>query len=263
MHPRTIITFAQEVLSGITQYYRTVGNIWDSLYLKHQLRESTLTLERVYAMLAEFLIELKLHEEQDKIAQIVTRSSSTVKHSMYDEYINASKGKVPNKGKGKQGDGKGTKSKWRPACEDYWKPGGCSQGHSCPRYHPKRQPSRCAICGSTKHSTSQCSRPVKPKVKNVEWDEPTWSYEDDEWHDYQWESEEYEASKGKKGKGKGSKPKGKAKGKSAPRSITPRPTQSSTTKGDRSQPKAKPEARSCMTNDFPLGYADYKVQADM
>ena len=68
VHPRTVITFVQEVLSGITQYYRTVGNIWDSLYLKHQLRESNLTLERVYSMLAEFLIELRLHEEQDKIA---------------------------------------------------------------------------------------------------------------------------------------------------------------------------------------------------
>ena len=31
VHPRIIITFVQEVLSGITQYYRTVGNIWDSL----------------------------------------------------------------------------------------------------------------------------------------------------------------------------------------------------------------------------------------
>ena len=93
VHPCTVITFVQEVLSGITQYYRTVGNIWDSLYLKHQLRESNLTLERVYSMLAEFLIELRLHEEQDKIAQTVTGTSSTVKHSMYEEYINASKGK--------------------------------------------------------------------------------------------------------------------------------------------------------------------------
>ena len=103
VHPRTIITFVQEVLSG---YYRTVGNIWDALSLMHQLRESNLTLDRVYAMLAEFLIELRLHEEQDKISQIVTGSSTSVKHSMYDEYINASKGKVPTKGKGKQRDGK-------------------------------------------------------------------------------------------------------------------------------------------------------------
>ena len=69
-------------------------------------------------MLAEFLIELKLHEEQDKIAQIVTGSSGTVKYSMCDEYINASKGKVPVKGKSKQGDGKGGKSKWRAACDE-------------------------------------------------------------------------------------------------------------------------------------------------
>ena len=54
VHPRTIITFVQEVLNGTTQYYRTVGNIWDSLYL----------------------IELRLHEEQDKIAQIVAALSS-------------------------------------------------------------------------------------------------------------------------------------------------------------------------------------------
>ena len=164
-------------------------------------------------MLAEFLIELSLHEEQDKIAQIVTGTSSTVKHSIYDEYINASKGKVPAKGKGKQGDGKGSKSKWKPPCEDYWKPGGCSQGHNCPRYHPRRQPGRCAICGSTKHVTSQCPRPVKPKVKHAEWDESTWYCEEEECHDTQWEPDEYEASKGKKGKGKGSKPKGKSKGK--------------------------------------------------
>ena len=106
VHPRTVVAFVNETLSSITQYYRTVGNIWDSLYGKHQLRESNLTLERVYAMLAEFLIELKLHEEQDKIAQIVTGSSSTLKHSMYDEYINASKGKASTKGRGKHNDGK-------------------------------------------------------------------------------------------------------------------------------------------------------------
>ena len=86
-------------LSGVTQYYRRVGNVWESLYAKHQLRESNITLDRVYTMLAEFLIELKLHEEQDKIAQIVTGSSGTAKHSMYDEYINASKGKIPVQGK--------------------------------------------------------------------------------------------------------------------------------------------------------------------
>ena len=119
VHPRTIVAFVNDTLSGITQYYRTVGNIWDSLYSKHQLRESNITLDRVYGMLAEFLLKLKLREEQDKIAQIVTGSSGAVKHSMYDEYINANKGKIPVKGKGKQGDGKGGKSKWRAACDEY------------------------------------------------------------------------------------------------------------------------------------------------
>ena len=187
-----------------TQYYRTVGNVWDSLYAKQQLRESNITLDRIYTMLAEFLIELKLHEEQDKIAQIITGSSGTAKCSMYDEYINASKGKVPSKG---------NKSNWRSACEEYWKPGGCSQGHRCPKYHPRRQPGRCAICGSTHHYTSQCTRPVKPRAKSTEWDETTWQQDEVEWQDSQWEIEEYEASNGKKGKGKGSKPKGKSKGK--------------------------------------------------
>ena len=57
-------------------------------YLGYSLPEASttrnLTLDRVYAMLAEFLIELRLHEEQGKITQIVTGSSTSVKHSMYD-----------------------------------------------------------------------------------------------------------------------------------------------------------------------------------
>ena len=54
-------------------------------------------------MLAEFLTELKLTDEKDKINQIVTGSNGSVKLSAYDEYISAisaSKGKVPSKGKG-------------------------------------------------------------------------------------------------------------------------------------------------------------------
>ena len=161
-----------------------------------------------------------LEEQQGPMAQ---EEESRQGEHPYVDYISASKGKASTKGKGKQSDGKNGKSRWRPPCDDYWKPGGCSQGHHCPHYHPRKQPGRCAICGSTCHSTSQCNRPVKPKAKNVEWEESTWSYEDEECYDQQWESEEYEASKGKKGKGKGSKPKAKSKGKNAPRSITPRP----------------------------------------
>ena len=129
VHPRTIVAFVNETLSGVTPYYRTVGNIWDSLYSKHQLRESNITLHRVYTMLAEFLIELKLNEEQDKITQIVTGSNGAAKHSMYDEYINASKGKVPSKGKGKGGDGKGGKSNWRAPCNEAMNSGSQTVAH--------------------------------------------------------------------------------------------------------------------------------------
>ena len=87
------------------------------------------------------------------------------------------------------------------------------------------------------------------KPKNAEYDENTWQ-EDVEWQESTWETEEYEASQGKKGKGKKSKPKGKSKGKSTPRSITPRPTQTQTRQSDRPHPKAKPETRSCMADDY-------------
>ena len=95
----------------------------------------------------------------------------------------------------------------------------------CPKYHPRRQPGRCAICGSTRHYTSQCTRPVKPKAKNAEWDNTAWQQEEVEWQESTWETEDYAAYKDKKGKGKGSKSKGKSKGKGTPRSITPRPSQ--------------------------------------
>ena len=94
-----------------------------------------------------------------------------------------SKGQVPSKGKGKARDGKGGKSNWRAPCDEFWKPGGCSQGHNCPKYHPKRQPGKCAICGSTRHYISQCTRPVKLKAKNAERDETTWQQDEVEWQE--------------------------------------------------------------------------------
>ena len=154
-----IVAFVNDTLSGITQYYRTVGNIWNNLYVKRQLRESNITLDRVYAVLAEFLIELKLHEEQDKIAQIVTGSSSTVKHSMYDEYIGASQGKVPVKGRESK---EMAKADSLTGVQHVMNIGSEAVAHKdidhCPKYHPRRQPGRCAICGSTRHYTSQCTR---------------------------------------------------------------------------------------------------------
>ena len=57
------------------------------------------------------------------------------------------------------------------------------KGHHCPKYHPRRQPGRCAICGSTRHPTSQCTRPVKPKAKQAEWDETVGDWAETEWQD--------------------------------------------------------------------------------
>ena len=57
-------------------------------------------------MHSEFLIEVKLNEESDKITQTMTGANNTqMKPTAYDEYINASKGKT-QKGKGKGTEGK-------------------------------------------------------------------------------------------------------------------------------------------------------------
>ena len=63
----------------------TIGNMWDSLYNKHQMQDSDITLDKVYTMFSEFPIEVKLSEKQDKIAQIVTRSNGAqMKPTSYD-----------------------------------------------------------------------------------------------------------------------------------------------------------------------------------
>ena len=106
------IKFVIETMSGIIQYCRTIGNIWvqipgtlslchaSSSRLRHRSRSS-------YSMPSEFLIELKLNEEQEKITQIATGSNNAqMKLSAYDEYVNANKGKVQQRVKGKEETGK-------------------------------------------------------------------------------------------------------------------------------------------------------------
>ena len=94
LHPQTLVAFVTESLSAIIHYHRTIGNMRDNLYNKHQMRDSDI-MDRVYNMLSEFLIEVKLSEEQDKTAQTVTGANGTqMKPTTYDEYVNASKGKV-------------------------------------------------------------------------------------------------------------------------------------------------------------------------
>ena len=127
VHPRALVALVIETMSGVIQYYRTIGNIWDALYSKHQLRDSNITLDRVYSMLSEFFIELKVNEEQEKLTQILTGASGAqMKPSAYDEHVNANKGKVQQKGKGRGGEGTGGKQNWRLPCSDYWKPDGRS-----------------------------------------------------------------------------------------------------------------------------------------
>ena len=123
--------------------------------------------------------------------QIVTGSiGAQTKPSAYEEYVNANKGKVQQKGKGWGGEGKGGKQNWRLPCSDYWKPDGCQHGHHCPKHHPRPQPGRCAICGSTWHSTSQCTRPVKPKAKSAEYEEDSNWQAEAEWHESTWKIEQ-------------------------------------------------------------------------
>ena len=96
VHPRTLVAFVIETLSAVTQYCRAIGNIWDALYTKNQLRDSDITLDRVYTVISEFLAELKLNEDQEKITQIATGASNTqMKPTAYDEYLSASKGQGP------------------------------------------------------------------------------------------------------------------------------------------------------------------------
>ena len=153
VHPQTLFVFVMETLSTVIWYYRTIGN---SLYAKHQLRDSDITLDRVYSMLSEFLIESKLNDEQEKITQIVTGCNNVqMKPSAYDEYVNAGKGKVKLKGKGKGREGKNGKENWRHPCNDFWRPDGCQHGHHCPKYPPRRQPGRCVVQRDATHRSVQ------------------------------------------------------------------------------------------------------------
>ena len=192
IHPRTLVAFVQDTLSGACQSHRQIGNIWDLLFQKHHLRDPSLTLDRFYDMLTAFLTEVKVIEEQQQLTDIVNNTAPSVRPSEYDVYM------ASVKGKGKSNKDK-TRQKWREPCSDWWKPQGCPKGQQCPKYHPGKTPGRCTICGSTGHFTSTCSRPRKVKGKNLE---PEEDFEEVQVED---DEEECAVNKGKKGKGKGKK----------------------------------------------------------
>ena len=211
VHPRTIVAFVNETLSGITQYYRTVGNAWDNLYAKHQMRESNITLDRVYTMLAEFLIELKLHGEQDNVLlrlSLVPAALSSTPCMMSTS--------MPAKERSRPRE-KGSKEMVKVAS-----PIGVLHAKTIGNQAVAHKD---IIVQSIIQGDSQADvlfvallarldahvlSSLKPR--NAEWDETTWQQEEVEWQESQWETEEYEASKGKKGKGKGSKSKREVQG---------------------------------------------------
>ena len=80
VHPRTIVAFLTDTMSGITHYYRTVGNVWDNLYAKHQMRDSNLTLERVFPCLRSFSSSssyMKNKRRLLRLLQVLPARSST------------------------------------------------------------------------------------------------------------------------------------------------------------------------------------------
>ena len=111
LHPRTLVAFVIETMNGITQYYRTIGNIngMHALLQASAFETPTSPLDQsVCDMLLEALdASIKLNEEQEKIALRSCDPATTrwrqMKPSEYDEYINASKGQDGNRrGKGKE-----------------------------------------------------------------------------------------------------------------------------------------------------------------
>ena len=157
------------------------------------------------------------------------------------------KGKRPRKVRGKGSDSKGGKSNWRQPCYDYWSQMVASMDFIV---HSLIQDDARTLCYlwlyEAPHSVHAQSSP-KPRQRSGMTLRGQKKQSGRASHG---RLKVYEASKGKKGKGKRSKSKGKSKGKGTPRSIVPRPSQSQTPRNDRAQPKAKPEARSCMTSDF-------------
>ena len=125
VHPRTLVAFVNETLSAVIQSVQPAPNEGFRHHLGSDLG------------LSEFLIKVKRSKKKDKPTRIVTGANGAqMKPTTYDEYINASKGKV-QKGKGKGTDGKGTTKNWRQPCSDYWEPDGCNLGHNCLKYHPR------------------------------------------------------------------------------------------------------------------------------
>ena len=112
VHPRTLVAF---IIENSEQHYPILPYHWQHLGLTPtpNISFETLTSRWTESMpcFASLLIELKSNEAQAKITQIITgHSGALMKLSAYDEYVNASTGKIQPKGKGKGGEGKRRKA---------------------------------------------------------------------------------------------------------------------------------------------------------
>ena len=69
---------------------------------------------------------------------------------------------------------KGGKSKWRAACDEYWKPGGCSQGHQLSQVSSKATARQ--MCNLWLHSSLYLlnAQSSEAESQDAEWDESTW-----------------------------------------------------------------------------------------
>ena len=98
--------------------------------------------------------------------------------------------------------------------------------------------------------SSQCSRPVKPKSGVPSGMSPPGHMKKKNGMTINGSLKSMKRLRARRAKGKDLSQKESQRVRVPQEMIAPRPTQSSPTRGERSQPKAKPEARSCMTNDF-------------
>ena len=88
VHPRTLLVYVQEIMTAVIAYYRTVGNVWDALFVEHSMRDPDVSLERIFKMCF-----------RTSCASLMCQRTKT-------SHPDCERGKVA-KGKGKNGDGKG------------------------------------------------------------------------------------------------------------------------------------------------------------
>ena len=194
-------------------------------------------------MLAEFLIELKLNEERDKIIQIVTGSNGAVKSQCMTSISMLVKRKHLLREKAK---------------EEMVKVASLTGVHLAMSIGRQTVAHKDAIARSIIQADSQddvqslallVTTRLNPRMPSGTTPYGKKKLSGKSSH---WRPKSMKLPRARKVKGRGLSLKARVH-----RSI-PRPSQSQTSRNERPQPKAKPEARSCMTNDFLLAMMSTK-----